>query len=312
MKIYNHFFLVLLLALTFVGGCSKKDQQDKAATQVAAKVNADEITVHQVNYVLARARNIPPDSVEKAKREILDKLIDQDLAKQQAIKQKLDRSPGVMQAIEATKSEILARAYFEQIAAAQPKPAAEEIKKYYKEHPELFAQRRIFTLEEIVVLPKEGLAAGLREQAAKARSMQDVTIWLKAQDAKFAETKGVRAAENIPLELLPKLQAMKDGEIRLIEAEGPLQVFRVVATKAEPVDEAKATPRIERFLHNQRSSEAIAKEMKRIKETANIKYVGEFGKEAAAAETKPAVKAETPAPAQPTSPNFEDGIRGLK
>ena len=202
-----------------------------------------------------------------------------------------------MQVIEASKSEILARAYLEQIAAAQPKPTAEEVKKYYAEHPELFAQRRIFNLEEIVVQPKEGLADGLREKAAKARSMQEIAAWLKSQDAKFAESRGVRAAEQIPLELLPKLQTFKDGEIRLIEADGRLQVFRVVATKEAPVDEATATPRIEQFLFNQRSKEAIVKEMQRLKDAANIVYAGEFASDAAAAEaqTKAAAEAEAKA-----------------
>ena len=302
--------MLLLLVLTAAEGCSRKNE-DKA-TQVAAKVNSDEITVHQINYVLARQKNVPPDSAEKIKREILDKLINEELAKQQAIKQKLDRAPGVVQAIEASKTEILARAYFEQIATAQPKPTEAEIKKYYQDHTELFAQRRIFTLEQLLVLPKPGLDAGLKVQVAKARSMQEITAWLKAQDAKFAETKGIRAAEDIPLDLLPKLQSMKDGELKLVETNGPLQVFHLVTSTTTPVDEKTAAPRIERFLFNQRSAEAIAKEMKQVKEKANIKYLGEFGKEATTAETKPAAKPETTAPAQPPSQNFEEGIRGLK
>ena len=301
MKIYSRFCLALLLpALALAAGCGKKDQQAKAATQVAAKVNGNEITVHQVNNILAQNKNITPEAETKAKREILAKLINQELAKQQAMTKKLDRSPNVMQVIEASKSEILARAYLEQIAAAQPKPTAEEVKKYYTEHPELFAQRRIFNLEEIVVQPKEGLADGLREKAAKARSMQEIAAWLKSQDAKFAESRGVRAAEQIPLELLPKLQTFKDGEIRLIEADGRLQVFRVVATKAAPVDEATAAPRIEQFLFNQRSKEAIVKEMQRLKDAANIVYAGEFASDAAAAEaqTKAAAEAEAKALAE--------------
>src|SRR5919201_4014082 len=100
--------IVVLLALGVAGGCGKQPESKKA-TQVAAKVNADEITVHQVNRVLARSQNLAPELAEQAKREILDKLIDQTLARQQALKKKLDRSPGVMQAVEAARSEILAR-----------------------------------------------------------------------------------------------------------------------------------------------------------------------------------------------------------
>ena len=290
----------LLLAIVIAPGCGKKDEADtkaKAATQVAAKVNAEEITVHQVNNILARNPNIKPETAGEAKREILNRLIDQQLAKQEAIEAKLDRSPNVMQAIEAARSEILARAYLERIAAAQSRPTEEEVKKYYAEHPELFARRRIFDVEEILIAPQEGLTAGLRGQVAKARSMQDIAAWLKSQDAKFAANRGVRAAEQIPLELLPKLQEMKDGAIQLFEAgEGRFQVIRVVASKPAPIDEATATPRIQQFLFNRRSSEAVAKEMKRLKDKAEIAYAGEFAGGAAAAEAK--AKAEEEAKAK--------------
>lgn len=289
----------LLLAIVIAFGCGKKDEADtkaKAATQVAATVNADEITVHQVNNVLARNPNVKPEAADEAKREILNRLIEQQLAKQAAIEAKLDRSPNVMQAIEAARSEILARAHLERIAAAQLRPTEEEVKKYYAEHPELFARRRIYSVEEIQVAPQEGLAAGLREQVAKAQSLQVIADWLKSQGAKFAANRGVRAAEQIPLEILPKLQEMKDGAIQLFVAgEGRFQVIRVAASKPAPVDEAAATPRIQQFLFNQRSSEAVAKEMKRLKDKAQIAYVGEFASGAAAAEAKAKTEAEAKA-----------------
>src|SRR5262245_45666707 len=137
----------LLPTLVFSIGCSKIEGAN-TATQVAAKVNDDEITVHQINYLLARIQNIAPEDETRAKREILDRLIDQHLAKQMAVQKKLDRSPNVVQAIEAAKVEILARAYLEQVAAELPKPAPWETKLYYAEHPELFARRRLFDLEQ--------------------------------------------------------------------------------------------------------------------------------------------------------------------
>ena len=300
------------LAVALLAGCGNAKPP---ATQVAARVNSDEITVHQINNVLARAQGVTPDTAPQAKREILGRLVDQQLARQQALDKKLDRTPAVMQAIEAAKSEILARAYLEQIAAAQPKPTPQEVKQYYAAHPELFAQRRLFNLEEIAVAPQDGLAQALREQVAKGRSMQDIAAWLKGRDAKFAENHGARAAEQIPLEVLPKLQAMKEGEIQAIEGAGPLYVVRVLATKAAPVDEAAATPRIQQFLFNQRSSAAIAAQMKLLKDKAKIAYVGEFDAAAqtnTAAESKPAAKAEPPAAAPSEQSGMEKGIRGLK
>jgi len=283
---------LLLVAAAITAGCGKKEETKKPATQVAAKVNADEITVHQVNNLLARAQNVTPETAPKAKREILNRLIDQQLAKQQAIEKKLDRSPGVMQAVEAARSEILARAYLEQIALAQPKPTTEEVKKYFSDHPYLFTQRRIHAIEQLLVLPKEGLAAGLRDQVGKSRSMKEIAAWLKSQDAKFGANRATLAAEQIDLELLPKLQAMKNDEIGVFEWGGRIYVIHLLASKPAPVDEATAMPRIQQHLVGERSREAIAKEMKRIKDQSKIAYLGEFESEAAAAEAKAKAEAE--------------------
>ena len=285
----------LVLALVLAAGCGKGDK--KPATQVAAKVNSEEITVYQVNNVLERTPNLTPEVANQAKREILDKLIDQELARQKAVDKKLDHSPRVMQAIEAAKKEILARAYLEQVASALPKPSPEEAKKYYAEHPELFAQRRVFNLEELAFVANGDVAAGLRERAAKARSLKDIADWLQSKGVKFVPNRGVRAAEQLPLELLPRLQQAKDGDIQVIEAGDRRQVIRVVASRAAPVDEPTATPRIQQFLFNRRSNEAIAAEMKQIKGQAKIEYRGEFGEGPAAEEAKARALAEAKAKA---------------
>lgn len=305
----------LLLAVGITLGCGKKEES-KATTQVAAKVNTEEITVHQVNYILARNPIVNPEAAGEAKREILNRLIEQQLAKQEAIEARLDRLPIVMQAIETARSEILARAHLEKIAAAQARPTEEEIRKYYAEHPELFARRRVFSLEEILVGPQEGIAAGLRAQIEKAKTMQDIAAWLKSRDARFTANGAVRAAEQIPLEILPKLQEMKDGVIQLFEMpDGRLQVIRILASRSEPIDEATAAPRIQQFLFNRRSSEAVAREMKRLKDKAEIAYVGEFTGGAAAAEAK--AKAEVKAKSSSKAvlvpqESIEKGVRGLK
>jgi EpsD family peptidyl-prolyl cis-trans isomerase len=276
----------LLVLLPFVAGCGK-DAAQKPTTQVAAKVNDDEITIHQVNVALARTPNLSAEAAERGKREILERLIDQQLAVQQAIGKKLDRSAPVQQALAAARSEILARAYFEQIASEQAKPSDEETKRYYAEHPELFAQRRVFILEEIAATLSPDQRREARARASKARGMKEIADWLQSQSVAFAPSRGVRAAEQLPMDLLPRLQAAKGGEILVVEGpENRVQLIRVVASKAEPVDEAVAAPRIQQFLRNRRVSEAIASEKKQLRAGAKIDYAGEFVSNAAAAVEK--------------------------
>ena len=289
MRLHRILPALLLSVAALVAGCDRKDE----ATQVVARVNSDEITVHQINHFLARRQNLTPEVADQAKHEILEKLVDQNLAKQKAIESKLDRSPGVMQTIEAAKSEILARAYLEHLASALPMPDAWETRQYYSEHPELFANRRLFELEEFVFAAKDDVAAGLHEPLSRARSMQEVGAWLRSRGIDFVASYGVRAAEQIPLDILPEIQAMKAGEMRLFKAAGGRhRVVRVVASKAAPINEATATPRIQQFLLNRRSSELIGSEMKKIREQAKIEFVGEFARSTAAVQTSGGVESE--------------------
>ena len=64
----------LLLPLAVAAGCGKKEDA-KTATQVAAKVNAYEITVHQINSILARSRNVTPHTMKRPASTPLKRLI---------------------------------------------------------------------------------------------------------------------------------------------------------------------------------------------------------------------------------------------
>jgi hypothetical protein len=131
---------------------------------------------------------------------------------------------------------------------------------------------------------------------AKARSLEEVAKWLQSRGVRFGADKGIRAAEQIPSEFLPKLQAMKDGEIQMFVAGGGAQrVVYLVGSREAPLSEAIAVPRIQEFLFNRSSREAVAKEFKAMKDTAKIEYVGEFEVSAAEAAAKAKANAEAKA-----------------
>lgn len=309
--------LCLTLTLTALAlslaACGKKDDKP-AATQVAAKVGSEEISVHQINQVLQRTNTAgaTPEAVKNLSREVLEKLIDQQLAVDQANESKLHRSPEVVAQIEAARRDILARAYLQKLAAGLPKPTPEEAKTYISEHPQLFAERRIYNLQEIVLPPRadaDTVANQMRSLLGAGKSMEEIAATLKTQGVVFNAGSATRSAEQIPLEVLAKLHTLKDGQSLVIEAPRSATLVHVVSSQLSPVTEAVALPRVEQFLANQRANEAIAADIKRLRSATTITYMGEFANTPAPAssEQKPA---PDPAASEPTA--IDKGVAGLK
>jgi hypothetical protein len=112
---------------------------------------------------------------------------------------------------------------------------------------------------------------------AKARSIDDVADWLGAQGVSYVESSASRAAEDVPLDVLGKLQAMTDGQIAFVTAKaGQYRVVQVVKSELAPVDEATAAPRIREYLLNHRAALAVADSMQHIRQAAKVVYMGEF------------------------------------
>lgn len=309
------FTLTALLIAATLTACGDKAEK-KTATQVAAKVGSEEISVHQINQVLSRTNtaNATPEAAKAMSREVLEKLIDQQLAVDQATEDKLHRSPDVVTQIEAARREILARAYLQKIAAAQPKPTQDELKKYLVEHPALFAERRVFNVQEIVVPTTPGIAEQLRAHAAAGKPIEEAAEMLKSQGIKFQGGSATRAAEQIPLELLPKIHALKDGQSLVLEAPRAVTLLRLASSQSVPIPENAALPRIEQFLSNQRAGEAVTAKIKQLRAATTIAYMGEFTAPGSAPEGAAATApAPTPAASADLTPSVIDkGVAGIK
>jgi EpsD family peptidyl-prolyl cis-trans isomerase len=294
--------LVATAVTVLLAGCGDK-KKDKAATQTAARVNKEEITVHQINFVLSQQRGVAPEQAASAGKQVLERLIDQELALQKASEQKVDRDPRVTQQIEAARREIISRAYLEKIGAGAPKPSAEEVHAYYEKNPALFKDRRIYTLQEIAIEAPPEQVEPLRAKLAGSKNVSEFVEYLKASNIKFAGNQAVRAAEQLPLASLPTFAQMKDGQTIFNKTPKGAQVVILVSARSQPVEEERARPAIEQFLHNERKRKVIEDDLKALRNAAQVEYVGDYVKTAAdkaaadkaALEVKPTVSALTAA-----------------
>lgn len=277
------FALVALAASVLVlAGCSDR-KQEKAASQTAVRVNKEEVTVHQINAMLQQRRGLKPEQVEVASKQILEFLVDQELAVQRTRELKIDQDPRVMLQLETAKREVLARAYAERTGESVSKPTDDEIKKYYDDTPALFKDRRIYSLQELSIdaLPEQ--VAALRNQMQRVKSASELAEYLKANDIRFTGNQGVRAAEQLPADLLGNLVKMKDNQMVLLPSATGAVAIMLVSSRADPVDEARARPAIEQFLLNDAKRKRIEADFKALRAAAEIEYIGKFAQAGASA-----------------------------
>lgn len=300
----------LLLSALLVAACGDRPPEKKAVTQVAAKVNGGEISVHQVNFLLQKATNIPASQVDIAKRQALESLIDQELAVQQALDAKLERTPNVMQAMEVARREILSRAYIEQTLTKLGKPSADEVRKFFGEHPELFTGRKVYRMEEVVFVATPETLANVKQWLGQGKSVSEIVSQLRASGVEVGGGVAVKPAEQLALEMLPKIAQAREGQPMLFETPGKAALVTVLASKAEPMDEAKAMPFIETYLANRQKTEMARDTIKQLREKAKIEYVGEFAGTQAVAPTPAAVQEKSAGNGNDAA--VSKGIAGLK
>ena len=287
---------VLACSALLVAGCG--DKKEKAtASQAAAKVNKEEITVHQINLVLQGQRGLKPEQADEAGRQVLERLIDQQLMLQKAEEFKIDRDPRVVQAIEAAKRDVIARAYTERVAESVAKPSPQEIQAYYDSKPALFKERKVYNLQELSIEAPAGQIEALGAKLRASRNLGEFVEYLKSQGVKFAGNQAVRAAEQLPLASIDQIAAMKDGEAAMQPAPNGASVVVVAASQKAPLTLEQATPLIEQFLTNERRRKALDEDMKTLRAAARIEYVGKFAEGA----PKPTER-QAAAPAAPAAP----------
>jgi EpsD family peptidyl-prolyl cis-trans isomerase len=285
----------LSLVVIAVAGCGT-GSDEPGATQVAAKVNGDEITVQQIDQAMPRLGNVPEAQGKQVQKQTLDRLVDQQLLVQKAVENKLDRDPRVTQSIEAARRQILAQAYVEQVVGSAQKATGDTIKEFYAQHPELFQERRVYRFAQMTVAaPAERHAAirakleELDKQPDKGKILPQLAEWLKSENLRFRVTQATQGAEQLPLEALPRYHRMKIGDLMFAPGAQGVVISQLTAAETQPLSEQQAQPFIEQYLRNRERAKLSDEEMKRLRAAAKIEYIGDFAK----------LQEQQPSPASP-------------
>ncbi len=263
--------------VVLLAGCGGGER--KSDTQIAATVNKGEISVHQVQTVLQRQpRLTAADAGGTATARVLEGLIDQELAAQAARNASLEKDPRVVQSLEAARRELLALAWQESIAAKASNPSSDEIDRYYEAHPELFAQRRLYILQETSLEGTPEQLGGLPAKVAQAQSADDVAALLQQAGVRSSARAIAMAAEDLPQKLLEPLSRLEPGRSGYFAQGSTVRIYTVLEAHKAPVERRLALNAIGAYLAKDRRNEAVSQAMKELRGKAKIEYLGGFAK----------------------------------
>lgn len=307
-----------VIMLSTLAACGQKAQK---SGQALVSVNGEEITSSQLSEELQRA-NVPAAQQQAASKQLLESLVDRQLLLNEAIKDKVDREPKVVQAIERAKAMIIAQSYLQKKVGMPTRPTKDEVQGYFDQHPELFTGRKQLDMRQLLVATAD-ISPELKKTMDDAKSLDEVAAWMDQHKVKYARNEVARSSADLPPALASKLLSMPKGQLFVIREGDRSVLVTIASTKDTPVDLAVATPQIEQYLLNTRTKEAASAEVARLRSGAKIDYLnkaaGEAPKATAAVPAAPAAPVAAPvagsevAPA-PAAPNaaIERGVSGLK
>ncbi len=273
-----------------LAGCGGGDAKD--GSQVVASVGRSEITESQVSLALEHQRGLRPDQVDAVSRRVVTGLVEQQLVIDKARDLKLDRDQRVMQNIESMKRELIAAAYVNRIAEGARAPGDRDIQAYYDDNPALFAQRRIYTLQELALGVPPERTKEIEAQLGQLKSTQEIAEYLKAHGISAASTQSTVAAESLPLPVLQRVSTLKPGQGLMIASDGKLRVLLLLSAHDGPLTPAQARPSITAYLLTRNKRQAVEKELASLHAGAQVAYYGKYAGLAASAASSPSPSAK--------------------
>ena len=244
---------------------------------VAAKAGGDVIGEFELSRAVARLGPMSAAESAQARGKVLEALIDQHLVSHAAQDAKLDKVPEVALAMQQAQRQVLVEAYMERLFKDVPQPAEGEIQDYYTRHPELFAQRKLYRVQEFDLQLAPERSAEVEAQLKRSRSLPEFADWLKARGIAVKSGEAVRPAEKIPATMLAQLVNMKDGQVVVVPMdESRISVLQLLGSQAQPVSLEQARDAIGLLILSGKRKTLLDAELRKLRDSGKVEYASGF------------------------------------
>lgn len=275
----------------------------KPAGQVVATVAGEEITALQLRAELGGFSARDPQVMKQAQQAALQRLILRTVVAQEAKKEGLDKSAEYNLQLERGRESLLAQFFQRKVASELPAPTRRDAESFVAEHPDMFAQRRVMVVDQVVARPTKLDP----ERYKPLQTLDQVKAALTEDGVPFQESMSVLDSATANPQLMAQVKKLPPGEVFVIPQNGSVIFNHIEDARTLPLQGDVAIALATNAVRSQRAQEALAKRVKTLREQAESKitYNDAFKPPPKKAEAKgtgaaaPAAPAASPAPAAP-------------
>ena len=251
---------------------------DKAAAptgQVVATVGGEEITTTDLDSELNGATAPTPEGQKNLQRMALENIINRTILAQAAEADGLAKGPEFAVIERKSRQLALVELLQRNLGKSLPQPSAEEVDNFILENPSMFANRKVFVVDQIVV-PQANQE--LLKALQPVKTMAEAEAVLARFNVKGNNTVGVIDSLTIPPQAAQQIGALPPDEVFIIPANGALRINHVRSSQVDPISGDQAKNIAKELIARQRGQLAMQTTLgEKIKAgRANVKYNDAF------------------------------------
>lgn len=242
----------------------------KAEGQTIAVVNGEEITASELNAELERA-NIPPgEASEKARGRILQTIVNRELLTQQAREAGIDKSPEFITQQRQLIDGLLINMLLSRQLDTAELPSSGEIRKFEDSHPQMFAGREIWTLQQIQY-PTPSSAA-VKKKIEETKTLDELIKVLNGSGIKFTRGTNRVDTSNFPEQIYKQVSGLPQGEPFLIATDDRTVASAISAREPAPRSGEEARGAALAAIRKAKADEVLKSRLEKAKKAAEITY----------------------------------------
>ena len=216
-----------------MSACNFGGSKPKAPTgQVVATVGSHEITVRQLHAELNGAAPVAPAAQKEQQRAALNFVIERTILADEARKEGIDKDPDFILLSQRTTDALLAQQLQNKIAAGVPPPTQEEATRFISANPNVFAERKIFEVDQIRLNQPTDRSVLAKLQPLK--TLDDVANLLTQNKLPFQRSTSTIDAVGQNPQLINAIVALPPQEVFVFPSGNLITVNQLRSTRTEP------------------------------------------------------------------------------